>query len=218
MLSKDGSPEAPVGAEGETIVLQAPACVQRFTAPRQIMARLRALTRRRERPAVPETGETPLTLQVEENPNWSATEEMLLEGLGTGLRQWRVGADDLLFSAIGDEEESAAASAAVDSVGDAAASRREEAAQERSATIIRQLEEDNQDLKAALCRLIRVSEENHAAIRLLEEENEELCARVHRLTLERETVRRGPTPAPRGPAGIAGWTMERLRRWGYRCT
>ena len=52
-----------------------------------------------------------------------------------------------------------------------------------STAIIRQLEEDNQDLKAALCRLIRISEQNHAALRLLEEENEELSTLAHRLTI-----------------------------------
>jgi hypothetical protein len=218
MLSKDGSPEAPVGAEDEIILLQAPACVQRFTAPRQIMARLRALARRRERPAVPDTGETPLKLQVEENPNWSATEGALLEGLGTGLREWRVAADDLGSGETGSEGDPADAAAAPGSVAEAAASRREAAEAERSAAIIRQLEEDNQDLKAALCRLIRVSEENHAAIRLLEEENEDLAAMVHRLTLEKEAALRGPAPVARGPLGVSRRGMEWLRRWGYRCT
>ena len=73
-------------------MLHAPACVQRFSAQRRILARLQALTRRRgpSEPA-PELENGPLALQVEENPNWPAAEDRLLEGLGTGLREWRVG-------------------------------------------------------------------------------------------------------------------------------
>ena len=221
MLSKDHSSKAPAGAEGEVIILQAPACVQRFTAPRQILGRLRALARRRGRPAVPETAETPVKLQVEANPNWSATDGTLLEGLGTGLREWLVEADDAVANAMGAEETGEDLPTVSGSMSDGtgpAGSRREAAEAERSAAVIHQLEEDNQDLKAALCRLIRVSEENHAAIRLLEEENEDLSATVRRLTLEKEAISRGTAPVARRPAGMPGWGIERLRRWGHRCS
>ena len=63
--------------------------------------------------------------------------------------------------------------------------------------------EDNRDLKGALCRLIRISEQNEAALRLLEEENEELSGLVHRLTI-------GQTKA------LPAATVTRTRPWWQR--
>ena len=79
--------------------------------------------------------------------------------------------------------------------------------------------EDNQDLKAALCRLIRIAEENDAALRLLEEENEELSALVHRLTIGQTKVA-PPATAEAGarvrpwwvPAPGMAWLKRRLNR------
>jgi hypothetical protein len=83
------------------------------------------------------------------------------------------------------------------------------------------LTEDNQDLKAALCRLIRISEQNHAALRLLEEENEELSALVHRLTIGQVEVSaasgamRGAV-APSVPPWVPAWSAGWLKRWQAR--
>ena len=88
-----------------------------------------------------------------------------------------------------------------------------------NAALIQQLVEDNQDLKAALCRLIRIAEENDAALRLLEEENEELSALVHRLTIGQTKVA-PPATAEAGarvrpwwvPAPGMAWLKRRLNR------
>jgi hypothetical protein len=212
MVSNDQTPDASTGATDDIAVLHAPACVQRFSAQRRILARLQALTRRRGATA-PEPESGPLALQVEANPNWPPAQERLLEGLGTGLREWRAGgtpASTLLTDLLdqcGDEvlvEEDPAEAAS-------------EPKEDPSAAIIRQLEEDNQDLKAALCRLIRISEQNHGAIRLLEEENEELSALVHRLTIGQTKAvatpsAPGETTWRLGPWRLPAWGAEWLRR------
>jgi hypothetical protein len=93
--------------------------------------------------------------------------------------------------------------------------------QDPNAALIQQLLEDNQDLKAALCRLIRIAEENEAALRLLEEENEELSGLVHRLTIGQTkavplaAADAGPRARPwRVPAPGMAWLK---RRWARRC-
>jgi hypothetical protein len=215
MLSNDRTPDAPTSAADDTLVLHAPACVQRFSAQRRILARLQALTRRRGRSApAPETESEPLALQVEENPNWPAAEDRLLEGLGTGLREWQVGGTNEtpllsdLLDQCGDEV------LPEEDPGEAAGSEPQE---DPSAAIIRQLEEDNRDLKAALCRLIRISEQNHVAIRLLEEENEELSTLAHRLTIGQTKAvatsgTQGEAPWRLGPWRLPAWGVEWLRR------
>jgi hypothetical protein len=215
MVSNDRTPDASTSAMEDTPALHAPACVQQFSAQRPILARLQALTRRRGAAApAPEPESGPLALQVEENPNWSPAQDRLLEGLGTGLREWRVGGagestllTDLLDQ-CGDEVPGEEAL-----VGEGA----DEPQEDPSAAIIRQLEEDNRDLKAALCRLIRISERNHGAIRLLEEENEELSALVHRLTIGQTKAVAAPDPQGEatwrlGPWRLPVWGADWLRR------
>jgi len=197
--------------------------VQRFSAQRRILAKLRALARRRSQP-VPEPEAGPVQLHVEENRDWAATDDRLLEGLGTGLREWQVGGagDPVLVHGALDDE--AALDPGADSGFEAAAAPANEPAEDSGGVIIRQLEEDNQDLRAALCRLIRISEQNHAAIRLLEEENEELSTLVHRLTIGQTKAvahpdRTAETTRRLGPWRLPAWGTEWLRRWETRrCT
>src|SRR5437870_4234284 len=89
MLGDDRSPGAPTSAASDSIILHVPSFVQRFSAQRQILSRLRALKFRRSRGA-PEPEALPLQLQVEENPDWADPSESRLEGLGLGLREWKV--------------------------------------------------------------------------------------------------------------------------------
>jgi hypothetical protein len=216
MLSNDTKSDASTSGSGGTLILHVPGFVQRFSAQRQILARLRALASRRSRPALESEVEPgPVTLQVEENPNWAATEDRILEGLGTGLREWRAerasAAEPLaevpeLLAELSGPGGCSMAAPPPPQV--------EEPREEVSAAIIRQLEEDNRDLRAALSRLIRISEQNHEALRLLEEENEALSTLAHRLTIGQ--VAGGPGPAEaRRPWWQTGWRLQ--RRQEERC-
>lgn len=216
MMSNDSKPEASTSGSGDPIILHAPGFVQRFSGQRRMLARLRALASRRSRvePA-PEPEAGPVTLHVEENPHWSAAEECLLEGLGTGLREWRTERTNTkeplaevpeLLAELSGLAGCSTTTAPPPSVG--------EPREEVSAAIIRQLEEDNQDLKAALCRLIRISEQNHAALRLLEEENEELSTLAHRLTIG-QVAGSQPPIEPQRPWWQAAWRL--LRNQAERC-
>jgi hypothetical protein len=179
-----------------------------------MLSRLRALARRQQVPAL-EPEAAPVRLQVAENPNWSATGEPGLEGLGLGLREWRTGPE---------EEAPEVAAGLSEPVGTAAdevapdrppsvlsATGDNEPKPDPAAALLQQLEEDNRDLKAALCQLIRIAEQNYAAVRLLEEENEELSALVHRLTVEPASPSARPAPARR-PAWMPGWALDWWRR------
>lgn len=209
MLSNESKPDASTGGSGSSIILHVPGFVQRFSGQRRILARLRALASRRSRAvAEPEPEPGPVTLQVEENPNWSATEDRLLEGLGTGLREWRA------ERASGKERLAEVPELIAELSGPAGCSDAMppppagEPREEVSAAIIRQLQEDNQDLKAALCRLIRISEQNHEALRLLEEENEELSTLAHRLTID-QTAGGSPPIEARRPWWQPDWRPRR---------
>jgi hypothetical protein len=218
MLSNDSRPGAPTSESGSSTILYVPGFVQRFSAQRRILARLRALASRRSRAtSEPEVAlePGPVTLQVEENPHWSPAEDRLLEGLGTGLREWRTerGGGKEPLAEVPDllaELSSLTVSASAEPPPPPVESPREEV----SAAIIRQLEEDNQDLKAALCRLIRISEQNHAALRLLEEENEELSTLAHRLTIGQVAGGLPPVEARRPWWQVGAWVQ---RRQAERC-
>jgi hypothetical protein len=200
MLSNDSKTDASTSGSGGSMILHVPGFMPRFSAGRRVLARLRVLASRRRREEThPEPEVGPVTLHVEENPDWSATEDRLLEGLGTGLREWRAeraGAKDPLAEVPGLLAELSGPGGC----SAATAPPPEESQEEVSAAIIRQLEEDNRDLKAAVCRLIRISEQNHAALRLLEEENEELSTLAHRLSIGQ--VSGG---APAGDARRSWW-------------
>src|SRR5207249_384500 len=84
----------------------------------------------------------------------------------------------------------------------------QESIEDPNAAVIQQLMEDNRDLKAALCRLIRISEQNEAALRLLEEENEELSTLVHRLTIGQTRAVPAATPTLMRPWWQRGWGGE----------
>jgi hypothetical protein len=173
------------------------------------------MARRRIR-GLPEPPVPPVKLLVEENPNWPAAQEGLFAVPAEEASLWK---EDETAVFAGLEEEPLEASAGEvqglqpgPAAGPAAALE-----EDPSAAVIQQLMEDNRDLKAALCRLIRISEQNEAALRLLEEENEELSALAHRLTTGQTSVaHRQPSAGPR-PWWQRGWGGEWLKRQGQRC-
>lgn len=221
MSHEDRPPGAPTSAAGDSIILHVPACVQRFSSRRRILSRLRALARRRSR-GLPELEAAPLKLQIEANPNWRAADEPPPVGPAVESEEWR--AEERIGSDFVENLEAPFSSLQppADAAPQPAARALPQDQPGPNAALIGQLEEDNRDLKAALCRLIRIAEENEGALRLLEEENEELSALVHRLTIGQTKavppvaaaasarVRRRWVPAP----GVA-WLKRRLDR---RCT
>jgi len=164
----------------------------------------------------------PLKLQVEENPSWPAANESPPIGPAIECQEWseeeRIGAD---FQEDPETTPSAPVSQTDHAPPPAADVPREEPL-DPSAALIQQLVEDNRDLKAALCRLIRIAEENDAALRLLEEENEELSALVHRLTIGQTKV--APSAAAHAGARVRPWRVPAprmawlKRRRVRRCT
>ena len=221
MSHEDRRSDAPTSAAGDSIILHVPACVQRFSSRRRILSRLRALARRRSR-GLPELEAAPLKLQVEENPNWPADNEPPPIGLAIEGPEWRE-EETIGFDLQEDPETiSSAPACQTDHAPPPAAHIPREDPRDPNAALIQQLVEDNRDLKAALCRLIHIAEENDTALRLLEEENEELSGLVHRLTIGQSKaalpaaaeagarVRLGRIPAPR-----MAWLKG---RWARRCT
>jgi len=180
MLHDGCPPEAPTSAAGDSIILHVPSCVQRFSSRRRILSRLRSIARRRIR-GLPEPPVGPVKLLVEENPHWPAAEEGPFAAEGES-RLWIE--DEAAGSIVPEEKLPGAGKPLPDAVEpEPAAEAAQGPAEDPNAAVIQQLMEDNRDLKAALCRLIRISEQNEAALRLLEEENEDLAALVHRLTI-----------------------------------
>lgn len=215
MLHDGCPPEAPTSAAGDSIILHVPSCVQRFSSRRRILSRLRSMARRRIR-GLPEPPVGPVKLLVEENPHWPAAEEGPLAAAEGEARLWIE--DDAAGSAAETEEIPGGAPSLGDAVEpESAAEMAQEPAEDPNAVVIQQLMEDNRDLKAALCRLIRISEQNEAALRLLEEENEELSALVHRLTIgQTKAVPAAPATSLR-PWWQRGRGGEWLRRQAQRC-
>lgn len=199
MSHEDRPPGGPPGATDDAIILHVPGCVQQFSSRRRILSRLRALARRRSR-GLPELEAAPLTLHVEENSNWQLADEELAVGQGIESPRW---VNEELFGAdfVTEIEPGGGASISDEDMTPPPVSDppREERPDPNLA-LISQLEEDNRDLKAALCRLIHIAEENEGALRLLEAENEELSALVHRLTI-------GQTKA------VAATAMGASARW-----
>jgi hypothetical protein len=222
MLHDDCSPGAPTSADEDVISLKVPPCVQQFSTRRPMLARLRAIARRRSRGAA-EPEPPPLQLQVAENPHWPAEDLQQLAGLGTGPREWFVDRAEAagMRAGLTSEEPSGSAPGSLRSAaGVLDIDPKPASAPDPSAAIIRQLTEDNQDLKAALCQLIRIAEQHHAAVRLLEHDNAELSALVHRLTIGQTTATPAPTPSVRRRRWrMPGWSVQWLRRrQARRCT
>jgi hypothetical protein len=221
MSHEDRRSGAPTSAAGDSIILHVPACVQRFSPRRRILSRLRALARRRGR-GLPELEAAPLKLQVEANPNWPADHEPPPIGLAIEGPEWRE-EETIDFTDQEDAETTSSAPASqIDPAPPTAAPLPREEPQDPNAALIQQLVEDNRDLKAALCRLIRIAEENDVALRLLEDENEELSGLVHRLTIGQTRVAR-PAAAEAGgrvrPWRVLPPRMAWLKRRGARrCT
>jgi hypothetical protein len=220
MSHEDRRLDAPTSAASDSIILHVPACVQRFSSRRRMLSRLRALARRRDR-GLPELEAGPLKLQVEENPNWPPADEQPLIGPAIECPDWSeeggIGFDFREDRAVTSASAVSPAGAAQPPAADVAHEER----QDPNDALIQQLLEDNQDLKAALCRLIRIAEENEAALRLLEEENQELSGLVHRLTIGQTkavplaAADAGPRVRPwRAPVPGMVWLK---RRWARRC-
>lgn len=199
-MSREDRPlEAPKGAAGDSIILHVPACVQRFSSQRRVLSRLRALARRRSR-GLPELEAPPLKLQVEENPNWPPRQEPLETECAVEYRDWSEEG-----AALSPPQEAPGAELTPEAREAAAAPAPEfvtEPVEDPNTARLHQLEEDNRDLKAALCQLIRIAEENNAALRLLEDENEELSALVHRLTVGGPADASRPAAEARGGKGV----------------
>ena len=217
MSHEDRRSGAPTSAAGDSIILHVPACVRRFSSRRRIVSRLRALARRNR--GLPEPEAAPLKLQVEENPDWPAAEEEPRIGPALECQDW---SEESVRGPDFQEDPVAPAAAFASEIGSApapATSGPRAEPEDPNAALIQQLVEDNRDLKAALCRLIRIAEENDAALRLLEEENEELSALVHRLTIGQTKVA-PPATADAGarvrpwwvPAPGMAWLKRRLNR------
>jgi len=173
------------------------------------------MARRRIR-GLPEPPAAPPKLLVEENPNWAAAEDRPLAAPAGGAPWWEE-EDAAEFDSP--EEEMPGTSTPVTEVAESEPLLEvaPETIEDPNAAVIQQLMEDNRDLKAALCRLIRISEQNEAALRLLEEENEELSALVHRLTIgQTKAVPAATTPLMR-PWWQRGWGGEWLKRQAQRC-
>jgi hypothetical protein len=216
-MSLEGRPpETPTCAAGDSIILHVPACVQRFSSRRRVLSRLRAMARRRSR-GLPELEAAPLKLQVEENPNWPAAVEQTGTERGLQIEDWHE--EGNLFSLLPDDLEAEPALFISEATSEPVVEIEREPPEDPEAVAIQQLEEDNRDLKAALCQLIRIAEENNAALRLLEEENEELSALVHRLTTGEPAGARRQTLDARQPRWLPAWNgIWMKRRLDRRCT
>jgi hypothetical protein len=219
MYRDDHPSKAPAIADDGSMTLHVPSCVQQFSTRRRILSRLRALARRRCQ-GVPETEARPLKLQVEENPNWPLLDEGLAEAgvVVTAVEEMPGGEIEAPEMAADFDCSSAVGSSWTDLE---IPLREAEAPEDTTAQVIERLREDNRDLKAALCRLIRISEQNHAALRLLEAENEDLSALVHRLSTGQVRasaagVTVGSEAAPSGPRWLLTWSIEWFRRWQAR--
>ncbi len=165
-----------------------------------------------------------MKLQVAENPNWPPLDE----GLDGALAEAGavVTADEEMPGGEAEAPEGETGPAGPSAVDppwtDLEIPLREAAAPEDAAArVIERLREDNRDLKAALCRLIRISEQNHDALRLLEEENEELSVLVHRLTTGQVRASAaagaaGAAAASDAPRWLPAWGVEWFRRWQAR--
>jgi hypothetical protein len=223
MFRDDHPSEAPAIADDGSITLHVPPCVQQFSTRRRLLSRLRALARRRIQ-GLRETEAGPLKLQVEQNPNWLPAAE---PPMGAIAEAGAVGVADEAI--LGDEAETSERETGPDGPSAVSAPwthleiplREAEAPEEASERVIQRLTEDNRDLKAALCRLIRISEQNHEALRLLEEENEELSVLVDRLTTgpARASAAAGAASAATiadAPRWLPAWGVERFRRWQAR--
>lgn len=244
MFHDEPSPEAPTSAVGDSIILHVPACVQRFSSRRRILSRLRALARRRSR-GLPAPELLPLKLKVEANPDWAelvepeggpldaercqtspgseaaaAVDPQALDAGPVasdvrGIGWERVSPDPSIVTMVCEAD--GGPEAALHPAG--REPEQHKASEDPSQCIIQQLMEDNRDLKAALCRLIRISEQNHAALQLLEGENEELSVLVRRMTTDQALPAGRRVVDARPRCSVREWGRAWLRRRQVRrCT
>jgi hypothetical protein len=215
MLHDGRSPDAPTSAAGDSIILHVPSCVQRFSSRRRILSRLRSMTRRRIR-GLPEPPAAPPKLLVEENPNWPGVEAGPFAAPEAEGRLWEI--EDAAICESLEVETPEPETLIADFVEpEPAADTAPGPVEDPNAAVIQQLVEDNRDLKGALCRLIRISEQNEAALRLLEEENEELSGLVHRLTIGQTKAVPAATATRTRPWWQRGWSGAWLKRQAQRC-
>jgi hypothetical protein len=215
MLHNGCPPDAPTSAAGDSIILHVPSCVQRFSSRRRILSRLRSMTRRRIR-GLPAPPAAPPKLLVEENPNWPGAAAGPFAEPDLQHRLWEVD-DSADFVSLEDELPEPESLTADFAVPEPTADMAPGPVEDPNAAVIQQLVEDNRDLKGALCRLIRISEQNEAALRLLEEENEELSGLVHRLTIGQTKAVPAANATRTRPWWQRGWTGVWLKRQAQRC-